>query len=64
MAATKTIGVRTAAQRMGCTLKYIYDLLYSGGLRGRKVGRRWRISAEAVEARLKTRKANDGTTRS
>ncbi len=59
-----SVTVRNAAQRLGFTRKYIYDLLYSGGLRGRKVGRRWRIPAEAVEARLKTRKANDGTTRS
>ena len=62
MAAIKTMGVRTAAQRMGCTLKYIYDLLYSGRLRGRKVGKRWHIPAHAVEARLKARNANDGTT--
>ncbi len=64
MAATKTIGVRAAAQRLGCTLKYVYDLLYSGRLPGRKVGKQWHIPAHAVEARLKAREANDGTTRS
>jgi len=51
----KTLTVRAAASRLGCTLKYIYDLLYSGRLAGRKVGRTWRIPADAVEARLKQR---------
>ena len=55
MAPTKTLSVREAAQRLGCTLKYIYDLLYSRRLAARKAGRACRISAKAVEARLKQR---------
>jgi excisionase family DNA binding protein len=62
MAAAETMGVRTAAQRLGCTLKYVYDLLYSGRLPARKIARQWRIPAAAVEARLRARKASDANT--
>ncbi len=54
--AEPTVSVREAALRMGCTLKYIYDLIYSGRVAARKVGREWRIPVEALEARLKARK--------
>ena len=48
--------VREAAMMLGCTLKFIYDLLYAGRLEGAtKVGRVWRIPRHAVEARLKAR---------
>ena len=46
----ETISVREAATRLGCTLKYVYDLLYEGKLRSEKAGRRWRISVSAVDA--------------
>lgn len=46
-----------AARRLGVGLDYLYSLLWTGKLQGRKVGRRWRIPAEAVEARLKQRGA-------
>ena len=46
----ETIGVRETAGRLGCTLKYVYDLLYEGKLRSAKTGRRWRISSAAVDA--------------
>ncbi len=49
------LDVRGAAQRLGCTLKYIYDLVYAKRLPAKKVGRQWRIPAAAVEARLKHR---------
>jgi len=48
----KTVSVRQAAKQLGCTLKYVYDLLYSGRLAGEKVGRQWRISAEALRAKI------------
>jgi excisionase family DNA binding protein len=52
----KNIGVREAAQRLGVSLKYIYDLLYAERLPGQKVGRIWLIPVESIEARLKQRK--------
>lgn len=52
---TQTIGVRDAARKLSVTIKYVYDLLYMGKLPGQKIGRQWRIPAEAVEDRLKKR---------
>ena len=50
-----------AARRLGVGLDYLYGLLWTGKLKGRKFENRWRIPAAAVEARLKRRKVNDGT---
>jgi excisionase family DNA binding protein len=50
-----TIGIAEAARKLNVTLKYVYDLVYSGKLRAEKVARQWRIPVEAVEARLKQR---------
>jgi excisionase family DNA binding protein len=44
-----------AARRLRVGLDYLYSLLWTGKLQGRKVGKQWRIPAEAVEARLKQR---------
>jgi excisionase family DNA binding protein len=55
MNSPKVLSVREAAQRLGCTLKYVYDLLYSGRLPAQKRGQQWRIPAEAVETRLRQR---------
>ena len=49
------ISVPEAAKRLGYTLKYVYDLLYSGRLNAQKEMGRWRIPAEEIEARLKKR---------
>lgn len=43
-----------AARKLGVGLDYLYSLLWTGKLQGRKVGKQWRIPAESVEARLKT----------
>jgi excisionase family DNA binding protein len=52
----RELTVRQTAIQLGCTLKNVYDLLYAGRLQGaEKVGRIWRIPAEAVEARIKNR---------
>jgi len=51
----KTIGIAEAARRLNVTLKYVYDLVYSGKLPAEKTGRMWRIPAIAVETRLKQR---------
>jgi excisionase family DNA binding protein len=46
-----------SARRLGVGLDYLYSLLWTRKLEGRKVGRTWRIPADAVEARLKQRGA-------
>ena len=55
--ARKTIGIAEAARKLNVTLKYIYDLVYSGKLPAEKAGRTWRIPVNAIEARLKQRGA-------
>jgi excisionase family DNA binding protein len=53
--AQKTIGIAEAARKLNVTLKYVYDLVYSGRLPAEKAGRTWRIPASAIDARLKAR---------
>ena len=55
MDSQKVLSVREAAQRLGCTLKFIYDLTYAGKLGAEKVEGRWRIPLTEIEARLKRR---------
>lgn len=52
---TKEISAVEAARRLRVGLDYLYSLLWTGKLEGHKVGKQWRISVEAVEARLKQR---------
>jgi excisionase family DNA binding protein len=54
MAKEREVSAVEAARKLGVGLDYLYSLLWTGKLKGRKVGKQWRISAEAVEARLKT----------
>ena len=54
------LSVREAAGKLGCTLKYVYDLLYAGKLQSEKTGGRWRISASALNERLKAREGKNG----
>lgn len=49
------VSVREAARQLGVTLKYVYDLLYSGRLKAEKKMGRWRIPTEEIEARLQKR---------
>jgi len=51
----KEISAIEAARRLGVGLDYLYSLLWTGKLEGRKISNRWRISIEAVESRLKKR---------
>jgi excisionase family DNA binding protein len=44
-----------AARRLGVGLDYLYSLVWTGKLQGRKVGKQWRITLESVEARLRKR---------
>jgi excisionase family DNA binding protein len=48
-----------AARKLGVGLDYLYSLLWTGKLAGRKVDRRWRIPNEAVESRLKKSEASN-----
>ena len=46
---SQSLTVKEFARRKGCTLKYVYDLLAVGRLRGaRKVDRVWRIPVGAA----------------
>ena len=51
----KEISVSEAARKLGVALTYVYSLVWAGKLKARKVDREWRVSAAAVEARLKAR---------
>jgi excisionase family DNA binding protein len=53
--AKESVSVPEAAKRLGFTLKYVYDLVYSGRLKAEKKLGRWKISAEEIEARLRLR---------
>jgi excisionase family DNA binding protein len=44
-----------AAKQLGVGLDYLYSLLWTGKLYGKKIGKRWRIPADAVETRRKAR---------
>lgn len=47
----KNFSVRETALELGCTLKYVFDLLHAGRLPGaRKESRRWLIPAASVWA--------------
>jgi excisionase family DNA binding protein len=49
-----------AAKILGVGLDYLYSLLWTGKLKGRKAGERWLIPASAVEARLHERRKASG----
>jgi excisionase family DNA binding protein len=49
------ITVAEAARKLGVALTYVYSLLWAGKLEGRKINKQWRVSAEAVEMRLRSR---------
>jgi excisionase family DNA binding protein len=51
------LSVPSAARKLGCTLRYVYDLLYAGRLKAEKVDGRWKIPVAEVEARLRRRDA-------
>lgn len=56
----KKVSVRTAAQMLGCTRKYLFDLLYESRLPGaHKNGRLWEIPVQAVEAYRKAREVKN-----
>jgi len=59
MANEQEVSAVEAARKLGVGLDYLYALLWTGRLEGRKVGLRWRIPVSAVEARLKEREARN-----
>lgn len=60
MRSNKRLSVREAAQRLGCTRKFVFDLLYENRLTGaKKAGREWRIPVAAIEQRLRQREARN-----
>lgn len=59
---TEFVGVPAAARKLGVEVKRIYELLYSGRLIGaEKQNGRWRIPSAAIEARLRARAGDRGT---
>jgi excisionase family DNA binding protein len=51
----KELTAAQASRRLGTTIDAVYRLLYAGKLQARKSDRRWFVSAQAVDARLKGR---------
>jgi excisionase family DNA binding protein len=49
------LSVPAAARKLGCTLRYVYDLVYAGRIKAEKITGRWRIPVTEIEARLKKR---------
>lgn len=50
------LSVRESAVEMGCSTKWIYDLLYARRIPGaRKLGKSWRIPRQAIQARKAVR---------
>jgi excisionase family DNA binding protein len=49
-----------AARRLGVGLDYLYGLLWTGRLSGRKVGGRWRVTVTAIEERLALLRVRNG----
>lgn len=54
---SKELSPRTAAQQLGVSLYFVYQLLWTGKLKGRKVGKTWLIPVDSVESRLRQRGA-------
>jgi len=48
-----------ACRRLGISLDWLYRLLYSARLPGRKVAGVWRVSAAAVEDRAKPKEVHE-----
>lgn len=55
------ISAREAAKRLGVGLGHLYQLLWTGKILAHKQNGEWRISKEAVEARLRAVTADHGT---
>jgi excisionase family DNA binding protein len=56
MSAEKECSAVEAARRLNVGLDYLYSLLWTGKLAGRKVNQRWRVLEESIQKRLKKAK--------
>ncbi len=54
----KAITPVEAARRLGVTIQYLYTLLWTGRLQATREGKRWLVSAQAVEQRRLSSVAN------
>lgn len=61
MSKEKEMSAIEAARRLAVGLDYVYSLIWTGKLDGRKVDQRWLVSEASVEKRLKAREAVSGT---
>jgi excisionase family DNA binding protein len=57
MSKVRDLSPREIAQRLCVRLDSVYSLIWAGKLKAHKLDGRWRISVEAVEARLRQRGA-------
>jgi excisionase family DNA binding protein len=55
MKESKTMSVRQAALALGVSIQHVYHLIWEESLLSQKIDGQWRVSAEAVESRLKAR---------
>ena len=55
MEKVEEVSAREAAQMLHVNLQFLYQLIWSGKLAGRKVEGTWRIPRSVVEARRKER---------
>ena len=53
--AREAMSIKDAARQLGVSIRFVYDLVWSGKLPAQKVDKVWRIRASAVEARVKMR---------
>jgi excisionase family DNA binding protein len=53
----KTLTVAEAAQSLGCTYGWILTLIHSHKLKGKRVGRTYRVDADSVAKRVEAQKA-------
>lgn len=51
----KVLSVSKAARELGCTLRWVYDMVYAGRLKANKVAGRWQIAKAEIEALLERR---------
>ena len=44
--------VKQLSERLGVSTRFVYKILKSGELRGRRIGRRWRVTPQNVKVFL------------
>jgi len=59
MQETNEVSAREAAKRLGVGLSHLYQLLWAGKIPAQKRDGAWRISVEAIQARMRARSVTD-----